>query len=480
MRLSFQSSRNKPIYQVNIPRLSPTYLFWPLALLFLFISGCSLLQEPVGPVVPPPDPTVQSAQTLEELLASSDEIIVDPNGGVSPAVEPECETLVNAVSQQQLMVYVQTLEGFGTRNTFSDTQRDDFGIGAARRWIFNEFERVGAGRLQVEFQDYSFNFQGLNTAQRNVIATLPGASEHPGVVVLIANYDSRAADWLDGSSRAPGADDNGSGVANLLEIARLLSSRTWNQTIVFVASTAEEQGTYGSRHFVQDAVLDGMIIDAAINNDMIGGRAGIPQSVRLFADGPDTSGNLQLARYIDYVGGLYLPTLPINTINSLDRQERWGDQREFVNAGIPAVRLIESEEDLDIQNSTRDTWSLIDYDYFANVVKLNLSVLCNMIGAPPPPPTPIIAPMADPGSFLLSWIPSPEAAGYAVSFRPLGSGEYPPFRFISANQTSNVVLSGFDPNTTYAISIAAVGDNGRLGYFSPEFLTISEQTASYP
>ncbi len=446
-----------------------------IVLLALMTAGCALLEGPAKPVIPTPGPT---AQPLDVVLASSGEIITDPVGGVAPTIEPECATLVNAVSAQQLMAYVQTLESFGTRNTFSETQRDDFGIGAARRWIFDEFERVGNGRLQVEFQDYSFNFQGLNTNQRNVIATLPGVGDHPGVFVLVANYDTRAADWMDGSSRAPGADDNGSGVANLLEIARLLSSRQWNQTIIFAATTAEEQGTYGSRYFVQDAVLDGMWIDAAINNDMIGGRAGIPQSVRLFADGPDVSPNHQLARYIDYVGGLYLPTFPINIISALDREERWGDQREFVNAGVPAVRLMESEEDLDIQNSTRDTWSLIDYDYFRQMVQLNLAVLCNMIGAPPPPPMPTIVQMADPGAYLINWSPTPDAAGYAIAFRPLGTQDYPPFRFVGAHQAGNVVLTGFDPNASYAISLAALDSSGRLGFFSPEVMVGNSPAAA--
>jgi hypothetical protein len=452
---------------LNRTFLRPSALLLFLGFLTLVASGCSLLEEPARPVIPTPRPTPQS---LEEVLASSEDVVVDPARGAIPAVESECATLVNAVSQQQLTAYVQTLENFGTRNTFSDTQRDDFGIGAARRWIFDEFERVGNGRLEVEFQDYSFNFQGVNTTQRNVLATLPGTSDHAGTIVLMANYDTRVGDWMDGTSRAPGADDNGSGIANLLEIARLLSSRNWNQTIIFAALTAEEQGTYGSRHFVQDAVLDGMNIDAAINNDMIGGRAGIPQYVRLFAEGPDTSGNRQLARYIEFVGGLYLPTFRIDVINALDREDRWGDQREFVYAGIPAVRLIESEEDLTIQNSARDTWSLIDYDYFAQIVQLNLSVLCNMIGAPPPPPAPLVAPMADPGAFILSWQAEPEAGGYAISFRPLNSDDYPPFRFVSANQTGNVVLTGLDPDTTYAVSIAAIGSNGRLGAFSPELI----------
>jgi hypothetical protein len=367
------------------------------------------------------------------------------------------------------MGYVQTLEGFGTRNTFSETEGDDFGIGAARRWIFSEFQRVGGDRLDVQFQDYSLEFQGRKTMQRNITATLPGSGSHPGVLVLMANYDSRAADWLDGQSLAPGADDNGSGVAALLEIARLVSSRTWDQTIVFVALTAEEQGTFGSKHFVQQAFLDNMQIDAAINNDMIGGRAGIPQSIRLFSIGPDTSNARQLARYIDYVGGLYLPTLPVEMIDGLDRDGRWGDQREFVNAGYPAVRLMESQEDLKIQNSRRDTWSLIDYDYFEKIVQLNLATIANMACAPSP--AAIAAPLPDPGTFQVAWAPDPGVAGYAISVRPLGMERFAPFRFVSAEQAGNVVLSGYESQVGYAISIAALNERGCLGAFSsPEII----------
>lgn len=430
-------------------------------------TGCALLGEPAVPVIPTPVPTVPPTR---ESLSKPAEIISNPANTVTPSVEPECETLVNAVSQQQLVSYVQTLENFGTRNSFSDTQHPEIGIGAARRWIFDEFERIGGGRLQVEFQDYPLEFQGRSNVQRNVVATLPGTGSHPGVFVLMANYDTRAIDMLDGTSRSPGADDNGSGVANLLEVARLLSSRSWNQTIVFVALTAEEQGTFGSRHFVQDALQSNLIIDAAINNDMIGGRAGIPQFVRLFADGPDTSSNRQLARYIDYMGELYLPTFPIRTINALDREGRWGDHREFVEERIAAVRFIESEEDLDIQNSILDRWDLIDYDYLEQVVQLNLAVFCNMAGGPPPPAPPIIAPMAQAGSYVMNWDFAPEAAGYAISFRPIGSDGYPPFRFVSADETGNVVLTGLDPEITYAVSLAAVDIGGRLGYFSPEVM----------
>jgi Zn-dependent M28 family amino/carboxypeptidase len=226
---------------------------------------------------------------------------------------------MNAVSQQQLLAYIQTLEGFGTRNTFSETQRDDYGIGAARRWIHDEFLRVNGGALQVGFDDFQANIGGLTTNQRNVVATLPGIGDHPGVIVIAAHYDSRGADPDSGGGLAPGANDNASGTAILLELARLLSSRSWRQTIVFVAFAAEEQGTFGSRHYVQNRILDGRVFDAVLTNDIVGGRPGIPQSIRIFTPGPDLSAARQLARYIELVGGLYLPAFRIDSINALDR-----------------------------------------------------------------------------------------------------------------------------------------------------------------
>ena len=232
-------------------------LVWPLSLLLLG-TGCSLLQPPPAPSIPTP---VSTSIPLGLQFTGNDNPVIDPVNDLVPAVDPDIALLVEEVSKQNLTGYVQTLESFGTRNTFSDTEREDFGIGAARRWIFNEFLRVGGGRLEVQYQDYSFNFQGLATTQRNIIATLPGTGNHPGVLVLMANYDTRGAGgWLDGESLSPGADDNGSGVAALLEIARLMSSRTWNQTIIFAAFTAEEQGTFGSRHFVQNAFLNDIVI----------------------------------------------------------------------------------------------------------------------------------------------------------------------------------------------------------------------------
>ncbi|MFN2276518.1 MAG: M20/M25/M40 family metallo-hydrolase [Candidatus Promineifilaceae bacterium] len=451
-------------------------------------AGCS--SAPAGPATPTPvveflplemqlrptetRPALRPTELpLELQYIAASEPVVNPVSDLVPQVDPDIISLIEAVSTQNLMGYVQTLEGFGTRSSFSRTDSDEFGIGAARRWIFNEFQRVGGDKLQVEFQDYEMTFEGRTTTQRNIVATLPGTGRYPGTLVLMANYDSRAADWLDGRSPAPGADDNGSGVAALLEIARLVSARTWDQTIIFAALTAEEQGTFGSKHFVEQASLNNIQIDAALNNDMIGGRAGIPQFVRLFSAGPDTSNARQLARYIDYVRGLYLPALDVQMIDGLDRDGRWGDQREFVYAGYPAVRIMESQEDLSIQNSTRDTWSLIDYDYYRQIVQLNLATLANMACAPSP--AAIAAPLNDPGTFQISWVPEEGVSGYAISVRPLGSERFTPFRYVSAEQAGNVILDGYQSQTGYAISIAAINNRGCLGAFSSPEIIIEPQ-----
>jgi hypothetical protein len=430
----------------------------------LLSLACSLLAEPPRPVIPPPPPTAApiSAESLQQLTTGSPNI-------VAAAIDPDIEALMNAVSRQNLLAYVQELDSYGTRNTFSETQRDDFGIGAARRWLFNEFERVGGGRLDVRFEDFSMNFGGIVSNQRNVIATLPGTGSHPGVLVVMAHYDSRTYDPADGIGRAPGATDNGSGVAVLLEVARLMSSRPWNQTVMFVAFAAEEQGTHGSRYFVRNMMLDGRIIDAAINNDIVGGHPGVPYSLRLFAPDPDTSNTRQLARYMALVGAFYMPHFPILLHPQRDREGRWSDHLEFTNAGIAAVRLTESIEDFTIQHTGQDTWDRLDYDYLAHVTQLNLATLGNMAGAPAPPTPPTIAPMANPGSYFLTWSLDPQAASYLIAYRRLGSEAYEPFQYVSA-QDPSLVFTGPDPLFHYAVSLAAVDTHGRISLFSPEII----------
>lgn len=438
----------------------------PFVLLLFFTTlACSLLEGPPQLVLPTPIPTAPPFS-----VEASAETVFDPVSDVVPSVDPEIQALVNSVSQQQLFGYVQTLENFQTRHSYSDASHPTLGIGAARLWIYNEFIRVGNGRLQVQFDTFPMHFDTLVYEQQNIIATLPGTSGYPGVMILTAHYDSRTLDINDGRSFAPGANDNASGVAVLLEVARLLSSRTWNQSIVFVAFAGEEQDTVGSRHFVANKMLEGWIIDAVVNNDIVGGRPGIFQSIRVFATGPDTSPLRQFTRYMDMVSGLYVPQFPMEVIDARDREGRYSDHFRFLDAGVAAVRLAESQEDVSRQHTAGDTWDTLDYGYLAQVAQLNLAIAANAIGAPPPPPQPVVAPMANPGAYILTWTPDPLADGYVISFRPVGAEEYAPFYFVSALQAGNVAITDLQPQTVYAVSLAALDDSGRISMFSPEIL----------
>jgi hypothetical protein len=434
--------------------------------------ACSLLQGPQQPVIPTPPPlaTPLPAETvlLEGVLPEN--VVFNPVSTIVPARDPDIQALLDSVSQQQLVGYVQTLESFGTRSTFSVIDRPDFGLGATRLWVYNEFLRVGNGRLQVEFDSFPLTLNGLTTDQQNVIATLRGNGSAPGAVILTAHYDSRPMDPNDGSSRAPGADDNGSGVAAMMEIARVLSSQTWNQDVIFIAFAAEEQGRHGSRHYVTNRLLDRAGVDAVLNLDIVGGRPGIPQSVRVFSPGPDTSPPRQLARYLDFVGGLYLPTFDITMMDGVDREGRYSDHMTFLEVGIPALRLTESEEDPNRNHNALDTSDALDYNYLRQITQLSLTAVANMIGAPPQPAPPAVSPTGNPGAVVLTWPVDPAAAGYVLSFRPVGAVDYAPFRFVRADEAGQVAITDLTPGTTYALSMAALTENGRVSLFSPEVL----------
>ncbi len=446
----------------------------PLLALFVLTSlACNLLQGPQQPVIPTPPPYATVAAPVvdaEPISVLPEDVVFDPVSNIVPAVDPTIGALVNEVSVQQLVSYVQTLERFGTRHTLSVTDREDYGVGGARLWLYNEFLRVGNGRLQVEVDSFPLTLNGITTEQQNIIATLPGNGSVPGAVVLAAHYDSRPVDQNDGISHAPGANDNASGVAAMLEIARLLSSQEWNMDVIFIAFAAEEQGTHGSLHFVTDQLIQDLGITAVFNNDIVGGRSGIPQSIRVFSPGPDTSPARQVVRYVDLITGLYVPQFGITMIDALDRPGRYSDHMRFLDVGIPAMRFTESVEDRDRQHNSRDTSDAIDYNYLLQVAQFNLATVANVIGAPARPEPPMIAPLDTPGQYLFSWTVDPAASGYAISLRPVGRDDFVPFRFVDAAEAGQVVITDIDPGITYAVSMAALAENGRLSLFSPEII----------
>lgn len=378
--------------------------FWPILLLILFSLSCTLLSSPERPQIPTPAPaaptTAPVAISVQEALTSGQTVPVSAGGEISgvaeqpnqvvPAVDPDIMALVNEVSRQNLQVYVQTLEGFGTRHAFSDTQSETFGIGATRRWLYREFETIGRGHLQVQYQDFTLNpasSGGFAVPQQNIIATLPGNGTYPGVIVLMAHYDSRNLNPFDGRTRPPVPlimllVSGGS----LLEAARLMSTRTWNQTVMFVAFAAEELQTQGSRHFITNSFGNGLQIDFALNSDIIGGHAGVSPSVRVFSPGPDLSVSRQFARYYHYINSLYFPNFQVILEDAEDRPQRYSDHREFFAVGIPALRLTEPDEDPNIQHTSRDTFERLDYDYMAQIVQANVVVLADLTYTSPKRP----------------------------------------------------------------------------------------------
>ncbi|MEM8860422.1 MAG: M20/M25/M40 family metallo-hydrolase [Chloroflexota bacterium] len=451
----------------------------------IFLFSCALLSPPTLdiptpiPDAPPLPGTPQGDVSVVEVEVFQQpdpaNAITDPVSDVYPNLDPDIETLINAVSEQQLKAYVQKLESFGTRNAFSAIDQENFGVGAARRWIQQEMIRVGAasnGRLQVQNDPFTLEYNGFFAEQENIIATLPGTEPGSGVIVIMAHYDSRPPDETDGLTRAPGANDNGSGVALLLESIRLLSSRSWNQTIIFAALAAEEQGTFGSQDLVQQLILDGRNVVAAINYDSVGGRIDIPRSIRMFSHDLAQSQTGALARYYNFVSKMYVPAFPIDIIDAMDRDGRWGDHREFIRAGMPAVRLTESVEDKELVNSKLDTWNIIDYSYLRQVTQLNVAVIANMAGSPIQPQAPTVVRMATPGAFLLTWPRDPNAAGYAIAFRETSADirNYPTLRFVNNAEAGNVVLTGYDPGQNYFMSMASIDEQGRMSMFSPEVL----------
>ena len=439
-----------------------------LAFTMLALTGCGILTPQIAPTIVPPVIPVTTIPASDSDTGPGLQLIQDV---VLPGRDTDIVNLLNAVSEQQLVAYVQQLQDFGTRNSYSETVREDFGIGATRRWIFSEFERVGNGRLQVEFQDFPLTIpEAPTTNQRNVVATLPGNGTYPGTIVIGAHYDSRLVEVSDGTSLSPSANDNASGVAMLIEMARLMSARQWNQSVTFVAFSSEEQGTWGSRYFVNNIVRREQQVDFYINNDSIGGHIGIPQSIRMFAPRLALSNHGQVARYIEFINRQYQPDFPITILDRADREGRYGDQREFQNAGLAAIRLTQSVEDPNLLNSTRDTWDRIDYSYLIKSVKVNLATVATWAGAPKPPPAPVIAPIAEEGSYLITWPVDKEAASYAISFRPLDTTIYPEFRYVSAADAGQTVITGIDPVVTYGVSIAPISLSGRLGGFSAEVL----------
>lgn len=349
---------------------------------------------------------------------------------------------------------IRKLVGFGTRHTMSETASDTHGIGAARRWIKREFEAISrdcGGCLEVYFQREVIPVVARipePTEIVNVVAILHGSSDPDRYLIMSGDIDSRISDVLDATDPSPGANDNASGMAGTIEAARVLSKYRFPASIVFAGLSGEEQGLFGGQIMARQAKADGWHIEAMLNNDMIGNISGIngvidnstarvfsegtrsmesesEARIRRFTGGEVDSPSRNVARYVDRMADEYLTNLDVMMIYRLDRFGRGGHHRPFNDAGFPAVRIMETNENYDrqhqdvrVENGRRygDVIEGVDFDYAAKLTGLNAVVLASMAWAPAPPSNVTIEGSVSPDT-TLNWEKVDGATGYKVYWR---------------------------------------------------------------
>ena len=376
-----------------------------------------------------------------------------------PPLDPEIAAIVRELSPERIQRSIFVLASFKTRHTLSDPLPSGDGIGGAASWIRAEFERASkesGGRLRVDLDSFEQSPAPPRIPQAvqitNIVATLPGSDPDGRTLVVSGHYDSRATNPLDATSAAPGADDDASGVAAVLEMAHVMSHHKFAATLVFLAVAGEEQGLNGSTHWAQLAKEANTNIEAMFDNDIIGSsrsEAGALDrgSVRLFAQGvpptatPDDrqlallrnggendTPPRELARAVRDIAAAYVPGMKVRVIYRADRYLRGGDHLPFLERGYAAVRFTEPAEDFRRQHQDvreekgvayGDVPDHVDFAYTADVARVNAAGLAVLARAPAPPAEVQIETARLENDTTLRWAPSPEAdlGSYRVVWR---------------------------------------------------------------
>jgi hypothetical protein len=376
--------------------------------------------------------------------------------GQQNSMNPVVSQIVGGVSSDRIIATLKRLESFETRNTLSSQTDPNHGIGAARNWIASEL-RSYSPRLRVSLDTHRVKKQGRITSDvevSNIVAVLPGTINKDRQVLVTAHYDTlalsrpltdeerRAGEEIkaaDPNALAPGVNDDGSGTAAVMELARVMSRQEFENTVVFVLFAAEEQGLIGSALFARKANGEKRQIEAVLNNDIIGSETsgdGMSDSVsvRVFSEEPADSPSRQLARYIKEIGERYVPAMRVELVFRADRFGRGGDHTPFNQEGYPAVRFSSAEENYANQHTKTDTLANMSPAYTTRVAKINGAVAATLALAPKAPvvtepiqngprkgqPAPMIGRGKSRYDALLRWkseSPESDLAGYLVLMR---------------------------------------------------------------
>ena len=435
-------------------------------------------------------------------------VTVAPDAAPVPATDPQIAAALRQISVARIQSTIEKLVSFQTRSTLSAQDPASIasgrGIGAARDWIKSEFERYARdcdGCLEVK-QDSFNEVPGGRipkpTDITNVYAVMKGSDPERAtrIVLVTGHYDSRNSENLDGTNLAPGANDDGSGTAVSLECARVLSHMKFPATIIFLTVAGEEQGLNGSHHFAQMAKSAGWDIEAVLNNDIVGGDRSSQQDtsvVRLFSEGvpiaatdaelrqirnlggESDSTSRQLARYVADVGRTYDAGLKPMLVFRLDRYLRGGDHSSFNEQGYAAVRFTEFREDYNHQHQNvrsengvefGDLPKFVDFDYVANVARLNAATLASLASAPAPPAKVRLLTSKLENDSTLTWDPPPggHAASYEVLWRPTTSSDWEHAR--SVGNVTRTTLPTSKDNVIFAV-LAVDGQGHRSMAVTP-------------
>ncbi len=381
------------------------------------------------------------------------------------------------VSEARMRADVAKLVSFGTRHTLSSDTNPKRGIGAARRWAADEFRKTAkacGNCLEVVMPEAMVSGTRIPVPVKMVdVVAIQRGTERPNEVVIVeAHIDSRVTDVMDVKSDAPGANDDGSGTALVLEAARVLSKRKFATTIVYAALSGEEQGLYGGKLLADYAKQQGWTVKAVLNNDIVGGTHGSDglvddKNVRLFSEGPradatdktradarrfggeNDSPGRNISRFIAELAGSVQGDLAVRQVWRADRMGRGGDQLPFLEQGNPAVRFsvaIEDYEhqhqDLRTENGIRygDTIDEMDFPYLAKVTRLNIAALAALAAAPMPPTA--TADAAVKTWTDVTWKPVAGAAAYSVWRRRTDAPEWEAQPMIARTTETSVKLDG--------------------------------------
>jgi hypothetical protein len=374
-------------------------------------------------------------------------------------VPRDVRQIVNDIRADNIKQSIHTLVGFGTRHTLSSQTDPSRGIGAATNWIFNQFQQYAAasgGRMTVEKQTFIQPPGPRNpqpTPVTNVVATLHGSQPASAdrMYVVSGHIDSRVTDVLNATSDAPGADDDGSGVAAVLELARVMATHHFDATIVFVAFAGEEQGLFGSTHYANTAKAAGQNIAGMFSNDIIGsslGQNGVRDrhDLRVFAQGPSPQETPQeaairrtmggendtppreLARFVREAAQSAVPKMNVWIIYRRDRFLRGTDDGPFLDNGYPGLRMTEPNEDyrhehqdVRVENGVQfgDLEQFVDYQYIANAARVNAAALAALANGPAAPQGVKVEASTLSVDTQLEWQPNtePDLAGYEIVYR---------------------------------------------------------------